>query len=414
MVSVEGVDVLVEGEGAETIVMMHGWPDTHRLWDAQVEALQGRYRCIRFTLPGFEAGRARRAYSLDELVAFLLRLIERLSPFRKVILMLHDWGCVFGYQFYLRHPELVSKIVGVDIGDPASLRKAMKPREALMGLAYQVWLALAWRAGGRIGDGMTRWMARLARCPSDPALIHSGMNYPYYVMWFGGSRSYRRHARRFSPACPMLFIYGRRKPIRFHAKAWADELAAQPGNQVVAFDTGHWVMSEQPQGFNQVVGDWLAMAQPDYAFRQASAADAPAVAACVHAAYVHYVERIGTTPGPMRDDYAEVIRERQVTVAESGGRLAGVLVLAQAAEGFLLENVAVDPTHKGKGLGRLLLRRAEAEARRAGYDSIYLYTHEKMAENRALYAKIGYVEYDRRSEEGLARVYMRKRLEEGK
>jgi glucose-1-phosphatase len=134
------------------------------------------------------------------------------------------------------------------------------------------------------------------------------------------------------------------------------------------------------------------------------------VAACVHAAYRHYVERIGTLPGPMTDDYAEVIRERRVTVAESGGRIVGVLVLAVTQEGFLLENVAVDPSRRGAGLGRTLLELAEAEARRAGFDAIYLYTHEKMIENRALYARIGYVEYDRRFEKGLARVYLRKPL----
>lgn len=392
--------------------MVHGWPDTWRLWDAQVDALKGRYRCLRFSLPGFERGRERRACDLDELVELLKRIIDRHCPGGKAILMLHDWGCVFGYQFYVRYPERVSRIVGVDIGDPSSLRKAMTPREVLMGLAYQVWLALAWRAGGGLGDRMTRAMARLARCPSDPARIHSGMNYPYFVMWFGGERSYRHHAKRFAPACPMLFIYGRRKPMRFHAKAWAEELRARPGNRVEAFDTGHWVMSEQPGRFNQVVGEWLEATGSGYVFRRAVEADAPAVAACVNAAYVHYVERIGTTPGPMRDDYREVIRERQVTVAERGGRLAGVLVLAQTDEGFLLENVAVDPAHKGKGLGRALLERAEAGARGAGYDSLYLYTHEKMVENRALYGKIGYVEYDRRSEDGLARVYMRKKLEE--
>ena len=112
----------------------------------------------------------------------------------------------------------------------------------------------------------------------------------------------------------------------------------------------------------------------------------------------------------MLNDYAEVIRERQVTVAESGGSVVGVLVLDETADGFLLENVAVDPGQKGKGLGRALLELAEADAKRAGFDSIYLYTHEKMTENPALYARIGYVEYDRRVEAGLARVYMRKNL----
>ena len=79
-------------------------------------------------------------------------------------------------------------------------------------------------------------------------------------------------------------------------------------------------------------------------------------------------------------------------------------------EGFAVENVAVHPEHQGRGLGRALLELAEAEARRAGFDSLYLYTHEKMSENLALYAGIGYVEYERRSEKGLTRVFMRKQL----
>jgi pimeloyl-ACP methyl ester carboxylesterase len=52
--AVRGVDIHVEGDGAESIVMIHGWPDTYRLWDATVEALKRRFRCIRFTLPGFD------------------------------------------------------------------------------------------------------------------------------------------------------------------------------------------------------------------------------------------------------------------------------------------------------------------------------------------------------------------------
>ena len=149
---------------------------------------------------------------------------------------------------------------------------------------------------------------------------------------------------------------------------------------------------------------------PAIGFRPATAGDAAAIAACVDAAYAHFVPRIGRKPGPMLDDYAEVIRRARVTVAESGGKVVGLVVLDRTAEGFLLENVAVDPARKGKGLGRALLEHAEAEAKRAGFDSIYLYTHEMMAENRALYTKIGYVQYDRRVVAGLPRVFMRKLL----
>ena len=147
-----------------------------------------------------------------------------------------------------------------------------------------------------------------------------------------------------------------------------------------------------------------------YSFRPAAAPDASKVAELVDAAYGHYVERIGVLPGPMTEDYAEVIGTRRVTVAEQHGAVVGVIVLAVTDEGFLVDNVAVHPGHRGRGLGRALLEFAEAEARRAGFDSIYLYTHEKMTENLALYAKIGYLEYERRSQGAFSLVYLRKQL----
>jgi ribosomal protein S18 acetylase RimI-like enzyme len=144
--------------------------------------------------------------------------------------------------------------------------------------------------------------------------------------------------------------------------------------------------------------------------RPAVVDDASAVAACVEAAYRHYVERNGKYPAPMLDDYALVIGEYDVTVAERGGEVAGVLVVREAEEGFLLDNIAVAPGYQGTGVGRRLLGLAEEKARAAGYDSLYLYTQEIMVENQALYARIGYAEYARRREVGLDRVYMRKQL----
>ena len=149
----------------------------------------------------------------------------------------------------------------------------------------------------------------------------------------------------------------------------------------------------------------------EYLIRPARPEDAAAVAACVADAYGHYVARIGCRPGPMTEDYDAVIRDYAVTVVESAGRIVAVLVVTEADEGFLLENVAVVPSRRGTGLGRHLLEMAELKACRAGFDSIYLYTHEAMTENRAMYAKIGYIEYARRTEMGLRRVYMRKQLD---
>ena len=144
--------------------------------------------------------------------------------------------------------------------------------------------------------------------------------------------------------------------------------------------------------------------------RTATEADVPRLTELVQAAYGHYVERLGGLPRPMTDDYTEVVRSARVTVAERDGGIVGLVVLRISDEGFLVDNVAVDPSHQGEGVGRALLEHAEDAARGAGFDSIYLYTHERMSENLALYSRIGYVEYDRRLHGEARIVYLRKKL----
>jgi GNAT superfamily N-acetyltransferase len=152
---------------------------------------------------------------------------------------------------------------------------------------------------------------------------------------------------------------------------------------------------------------------PGFVARPAVAADAAGASACVIAAYRHYVDRNGKVPAPMRDDYGELIAKYDVTVVEHDSDIVAVLVVKEAAEGFLLDNVAVAPSAQGTGVGRYLLELAEAKALGSGFDSIYLYTQEIMVENQALYERIGYVEYARRHEIGLDRIYMRKQMTPG-
>jgi ribosomal protein S18 acetylase RimI-like enzyme len=147
--------------------------------------------------------------------------------------------------------------------------------------------------------------------------------------------------------------------------------------------------------------------------RLATPTDVARLTELVHSAYGRYVDRIGGPPRPMTDDYADVVRKGHAVVAERGGEIVGLIVLRTDAEGFLVDNVAVDPAHQGTGIGRALLEFAEAEARRAGFDSIYLYTHERMTENLALYSRLGYVEYDRRRAGAAGLVYLRKNLTSG-
>lgn len=144
--------------------------------------------------------------------------------------------------------------------------------------------------------------------------------------------------------------------------------------------------------------------------RAANFADAIAVREIVDAAYRSYIPRIGKPPGPMLDDYAKRIADGQVWVLSDAGDVAGILVLEETPDGFLLDNIAVAPGQQGKGHGRALLEFAEAQAVHRGWREIRLYTNALMTENIALYRRIGYVETARVCEKGFDRVYMTKCL----
>ncbi|MEY4564957.1 MAG: hypothetical protein RLZZ618_4234 [Pseudomonadota bacterium] len=261
---VDGVDVFIEGgegseaEGKDTIVMIHGWPDTCQLWDAQVAFFKGSYRCVRFTLPGFDVSKPRRLVSADDMVGTIKRIVETVSPGRPVTLMIHDWGCIFGGLLAQLHPSLVSRIVAVDVGDASTPEHLASLSRLARGMvsAYQGLLSLAWRIGGKFGDGLTRRMATALKAPGPLERISSAMNFPYFLLRSGGYAKYLL-TRTGGLGFPMLFIYGTAKPFLFHTKAWADKVAAKPGNQVVAVDCGHWVMHEQTDTFNATVHAWL-------------------------------------------------------------------------------------------------------------------------------------------------------------
>jgi pimeloyl-ACP methyl ester carboxylesterase len=83
------------------------------------------------------------------------------------------------------------------------------------------------------------------------------MNYPYAMQWFGLLGGFRG-AAQVDPSCPLLYLYGERKPFMFHSPEWLAQMARRPGCAVQAFHTGHWVMVDQPAAFNQCVDAWLA------------------------------------------------------------------------------------------------------------------------------------------------------------
>ena len=262
-------------------------------------------------------------------------------------------------------------------------------------------------------DGAPSWLALALTAAKDPKVFREGA--AGFARIAGRAHPHvSRTMRRFTGQTPSDYINSQR--MAFAARRLAG--SSDPLSEIAA-DCGIPESQPLPQAVPQPSrADPGAVPPPLPArpgapgrmrLRRAEPAEAGAVRDLVRRAYAHYVPRIGREPGPMTDDYAGQIAAGQVLVPETSP-IEAVLVLVDAADHLLLHNVAVAPEARGRGLGRALVAAAEAEAMARGHRLIRLYTHEKMTENRALYARLGYRETHSAVEHGLARVFFEKSL----
>ena len=144
--------------------------------------------------------------------------------------------------------------------------------------------------------------------------------------------------------------------------------------------------------------------------RQATADDAVHVRLIARAAFLKYVPRMGCEPMPMSADFAAAIALGRVVVIEASGSVGGCMIAWPETDAYFIDVVAVDPTRQGQGLGRQLFDHAASEAERCGLHELRLYTNAAMTENLSMYARMGFVETHRATEQGHHRVYLRRTL----
>jgi predicted GNAT family N-acyltransferase len=100
--------------------------------------------------------------------------------------------------------------------------------------------------------------------------------------------------------------------------------------------------------------------------------------------------------------------EAEHVVAVDGGRVIGTCRLLYRGGTAQLGRLAVEPGHRGRGVGGAILQEAERLARADGADRIALHAQ---AHAKSLYARDGYAERGAPfSEEGIEHVAMEKLL----
>jgi NAD(P)-dependent dehydrogenase (short-subunit alcohol dehydrogenase family)/pimeloyl-ACP methyl ester carboxylesterase len=90
-----------ERSAATTVVLVHGYPDTHAVWRPVAEQLAERHHVVAYDVRGAgqsDAPRGVRSYSLARLEADLGAVLREVSPDKPVHLVGHDWGSIQSWE----------------------------------------------------------------------------------------------------------------------------------------------------------------------------------------------------------------------------------------------------------------------------------------------------------------------------
>jgi len=246
------------GEGTP-VLLLHGNPDTSRIWGGVMDRLKSHYRCIAPDLPGFGGSgidAERFDFSLSGLAGWVDTAFQGLGLAEPVNLVVHDFGGIFGLAWAVEHPEKVRSVAITNTLFQADYR-------------WHFW-ARIWRTPGLgefsmrmfsipvLGRASARLSMKAGSCKL--TLVEIDRTFDEFVPPTRAVvlRLYRAtdpenfaawEQRMVGLNCrlPSLVIWGDHDP--YIQKRFADRFGAR---EVVHLpDCGHWVPSEEPEILSQ-------------------------------------------------------------------------------------------------------------------------------------------------------------------
>lgn len=266
----DGVELYLVEEGPQDgtpVLLVHGWPDSHRLWRHQIPALASAgYRVLAHDQRGF--GRSGRpddvaGYHAFNAMADLSNLLDAFD-LPSAHLVGHDWGAPPCWLLATFAPERVRSLTAISVGHPAAFRNAgiEQRRRSFYMLLFQFediaerWLSDNDWANLRQLVGPTHewdnWMADLA----EPGALTSSLN------WYRGNlrpETLVEDPMDLPPVTrPVMGVMG--------VDDWALTMAQMEGSVdhvesefrlEVVESARHWVPSDAPDELNALLLDWF-------------------------------------------------------------------------------------------------------------------------------------------------------------
>jgi pimeloyl-ACP methyl ester carboxylesterase len=263
-----GLSVEITGpEDGRPVVLLHGFPDSGRLWSRQVRALsEAGYRIIVPDQRGY--GRSDKptdveAYNMVQLAADVVTVLDEVEV-AKAAVVGHDWGAAVAWTTASFAPDRVERLVALSVGHPlAFVATGMEQREKswymllfqFEGIAEQ-WLTANDWANFRLWTHHPDADAVIATLEADGSLT-PGLN------WYRANvppRALVEPPPAFPPVTvPTLGVWSTDDFALTEAQMVESSKFVQADWQYHRIEgPGHWMQLEAPDEINRLLLDYLA------------------------------------------------------------------------------------------------------------------------------------------------------------
>jgi pimeloyl-ACP methyl ester carboxylesterase len=260
-----GIEVYVDGPpDGPPVLLMHGWPDSHRLWRHQVKALsEAGFRTVAPDLRGFgdsDKPTDVAAYKVANSVADMVAVLDALEIERANVVC-HDWGAVAGWGLAAFVPDRVEKLAALSVGHPAAFVDAgfaQRMRSLYMLLFNLEDIAEEWF--GRYGEEMLA-------SHRDRAAVIAELNRPGALTASFGWYRANAHPRTvvqgppdFPPVtCPVMGLWGRGETALTEAQMTLSENYVDgPWRYERLDNAAHWMQLDAPGDVSGLLLDFLS------------------------------------------------------------------------------------------------------------------------------------------------------------
>jgi epoxide hydrolase 4 len=128
---------VTQGEGP-LMLMLHGFPEFWYSWRHQIPEFAKDYKVVALDLRGYndsDKPKAQSAYVMAEFIKDIEGVIKGLG-YDKCILVGHDWGGAIAWSFAYAHPEMVERLIVLNIPHPAKFAAGFRTPQQLLKSSY--------------------------------------------------------------------------------------------------------------------------------------------------------------------------------------------------------------------------------------------------------------------------------------